>query len=221
LQIQAPFRQDISGVKRNFYGDITEYKIEDFRKACAENENLDSFNHHLTGGIIGLSSGGESFLIANARQALGSMAYCPMRLRRVNNEDIVYMNPFGTYNGRQRKHPTYGSGLGAKAAVYSAPQYRSLAPAYNGARETMLLALFHRVSDPDIINGLTAFADGAPLLNGIMGGNADYWPCCDDFAQVHKPAEAAPGNKKSVTRSIPIGLQARIAFNSVLSKWKF
>jgi hypothetical protein len=207
---------EISVVKRNFCGEVTSYPVSDFRRACAENENLDSFNHQVTGGLVGLSGGGESFLLANARQVLGSMAHCPMRLRREGGQDHVCLNPFGTYFGKQRKHPTYGSGLGGEVAVYSAPQYQSLAPAYNGAHEIMLLAAAWGEADESLLCDLTAFADGAPLL----GAGTEYGPSQEDYVQVHAPAKAEGGSKKSMTRAIPLGLQARIALSSVASKWR-
>lgn len=215
LQLQPALTCHIQVVKRNFCGHVTRFPVADFGRACPENDSLDSFNHQLTGGLVGLCGEGETLLVANARQVLGSMAHCPMRLRRQNGQDAVAMNPFGSYCGKQRKHPTYGSGLGGKVAIYSAPQYQPLAPAYNGARETALLALAFG-EDAATLDDLAAFADGA-----VLAGNDPLCKTADlDHVTVHAPAQAIAGGeaKKSMTRSIPLGLQLRIALASLVSK---
>jgi len=129
-------------VKRNFAGDVSSYPIASFRESVPQNENLSSFNHQLTGGFVGLTNGEAGLLLANARQVLGSMAHCPMRLRRADGQDRVGLNPFGTYAGPQRAHPSRGDGSLGEAFVFIAPQARSLAPAYNGAREAAVMSLF-------------------------------------------------------------------------------
>jgi len=154
-------------VKRNFSHEISDYPVAAFRESVPENENLDSFNHQLTGGFVGLSNGETGLLLANARQISGSMAHCPMRLRRTDAQDTVSLNPFGTYAGKQRIHPSRGNGSIAEAFVIVAPQSRSLAPAYNGARETAVMALFgYEGLRPggDILQQACAFADGAVPL---------------------------------------------------------
>ena len=170
-------------VKRNFAGDISHYPVAGFRESVPENAEISSFNHQLTGGFVGISNGETGLLLANARQVLGSMAHCPMRLRRRDGQDIVSLNPFGTYAGPQRRHPSRGDGSIAEAFVIVAPQSRSLAPAYNGARETAVLALLgYEGLTPrgDALEQACAFADGVVLLEpedssvGTRGAETDY-----------------------------------------------
>jgi len=154
-------------VKRNFAGDVSGYPVASFRESVPQNENLSSFNHQLTGGFVGLTNGETGLLLANARQMLGSMAHCPMRLRRADGQDQVSLNPFGTYAGPQRLHPSRGDGSVGEAFVMVTPQARSLAPAYNGARETAVLALFGfdgMLPQGEVLRQACAFADGAVLL---------------------------------------------------------
>ncbi|MCL2300733.1 MAG: glycosyl hydrolase family 57 [Firmicutes bacterium] len=172
-QQAAPFQLtprmpgELHVVKRNFAGDVSGYPVASFRESVPQNENINSFNHQLTGGFVGLTNGETGLLLANARQVLGSMAHCPMRLKRAEGQDYVNMNPFGTYAGPQRVHPSRGDGSVGEAFVMVTPQARSLAPAYNGAQESAVLALFGfegPLPQGDTLQQACAFADGAVLL---------------------------------------------------------
>jgi len=133
FQITPRLPGELHVVKRNFSGAISDFPIASFRESVPENENIDSFNQQLTGGFVGLSNGEAGLLLANARQISGSMAHCPMRLRRADGQDAVHLNPFGIYAGAQRVHPSRGNGSIGEAFVIVAPQARSLGPAFNGA----------------------------------------------------------------------------------------
>ena len=167
FQLRPKLAGELHVVKRNFAGDVSGYPVSSFRESVPQNESISSFNHQLTGGFVGLTNGETGLLLANARQVLGSMAHCPMRLRREAGQDRVSLNPFGTYAGPQRAHPSRGDGSLGEAFVFIAPQARSLAPAYNGARETAVMALFGYeglLPAGDILGQACAFADGAVLL---------------------------------------------------------
>jgi len=167
FQLAPRLPGELHVVKRNFAGDVSGYPVASFRESVPQNENLNSFNHQLTGGFVGLANGETGLLLANARQVLGSMAHCPMRLKREDGQDRVSLNPFGTYAGPQRAHPSRGDGSVGEAFVIVAPQSRSLAPAYNGAEETAVLALFGfegLLPQGDTLRQACAFADGAVLL---------------------------------------------------------
>lgn len=159
--------------KRNFAGDITNYYLEDFEQAYMENCEIDSLNHQLTGGILALTREPEKemrfpgMLLSHARWFCGSMAHCPMRLRKTT----VSMNPFGTYFGRQRYYTSRGNGSVMKIFQATMPQARSLAPAYNGIQEITL----QRISDgrelsEQNLNDICAFADGCIIYatNGAV-----------------------------------------------------
>jgi len=163
----TPDGGNLSVIKRNFAGDVSSYPVSSFRESVPENTELDSFNHQLTAGFAGLSDGEGGFLLCNARQTLGSMAHCPMRLRRRDGADTVSLNPMGTYYGRQRVHPSQSGGALMDAYSLVTPQSNSLAPAYNGARELGAFALFGfsgAEPDSDTLAEACAFADGAVLL---------------------------------------------------------
>ncbi|MBE6747212.1 MAG: glycosyl hydrolase family 57 [Ruminococcaceae bacterium] len=161
FQITPELDGDISVIKRNFMDDISSFRTQSFPECDEKNTSLASFNHQLTSGLVGLYDERGGIIIANARQVLGSMAHCPMRLEE---NKTVRMNPFGTYYGKQRHH--FGRAKDQILGVYTlvTPQGKSIAPSYNGSCETAVLGIYPLSAD-----GLTdeerleicAFADGA------------------------------------------------------------
>ncbi len=158
---------DIRVVKRNFMGDISSFRAQSFPECDEKNKKVDSFNHQLTAGLTGLCDGNYTFLIANARQVLCSMAHCPMRL---DEDKTVHMNPFGTYYGKQRNHFSRAKGQVLDAYTLVAAQGKSIAPSYNGCSEMAVTMLYAYEGDFDEndsrVQEALAFADGAVLSCG-------------------------------------------------------
>jgi len=173
----APFELTLAGddriavEKRNFTGAISRYEMADFWRAFPENENISSINHQLTGGTLCLADSRGGLLLAHARQVLGSMAHCPLRLKTDGGQRLVSMNPFGTYFGPQRFYPSRGNGSSMELYLAAAPQARSLGPAYNGAFEQAIQAIFP-VSGPAPTAAqqrqAEAIADGVVALGGDL-----------------------------------------------------
>lgn len=167
FQLTPEMDGDIRIIKRNFMEDISSFRAQSFPECDEKNKKLDSFNHQLTAGLVGLSDSKYTLLVANARQFLGSMAHCPMRL---DEDKTVHMNPFGTYYGKQRNHFSRSKGeiLGAYNLV--AAQGKPLAPSYNGCSEKSLMALYTYEGDFDEkderVTEALGFADGAVLSCG-------------------------------------------------------
>ncbi len=161
FQITPILDGDVSVIKRNFMDDVSSYRTQSFHECDAKNDHIDSFNHHLTGGFVGLYDENGGIIVANARQVLSSMAHCPMRLEK---DKTVRMNPFGTYYGNQRHH--YGRAKDQVLDIYTlvAAQGKSIAPSYNGSHETAILGMYpmskNGLSDNEK-NEICAFADGA------------------------------------------------------------
>ena len=169
LQITPQYDGDISVIKRNFMGDISSFRTQTFPECDEKNKKIYSFNHQLTAGLIGLTNGEKGIAVANARQVLGSMAHCPMRL---DEDKTVHMNPFGTYYGPQRHH--WGRANDEILATYTlvTPQGKSLAPAYNGNSETAMLGLFAfdgALPEGKLLEDILAFADGAVATDNEDG----------------------------------------------------
>ncbi len=185
--------------KRSFAGAISDYPMSDFWNAYPQNENISSINHQLTGGTLCVAEDRGGLLLAHARQVLGSMAHCPLRLRSRNGKRYVNLNPFGTYFGPQRYYPTRGNGSSMELYLAAAPQARSLAPAYNGAFEQSVSALFgtlHSAPTEDQQRTAEAIADGVIALGGT-----DVTAFSGDNVKLHDPVDnkVDPKQLKSVT----------------------
>ena len=152
---------EISVIKRNFEGDISSFRVASYKEADGKNRSLDSFNNQLTAGFVGLTDEDKGLAVANARNVLSSMAYCPMRLYENGS---VTMNPFGTYFGNQRHHPNRSGDRIPLTYTLIAPQGKSLAPSYNGSSERFILCLLPfdgNMPDKEKLDRLLAFSDGA------------------------------------------------------------
>ena len=201
----APFELTIRGgdgiavEKRNFAGALSRYEMADFWRAFPQNENISSINHQLTGGTLCAADEHGGLLLAHARQVLGSMAHCPMRLKTENGGRIVRLNPFGTYFGPQRYYPSRGNGCSMELYLAAAPQARSLGPAYNGAFEQAVQALFP-VTGPSPADAQRREAEA--IADGVIAlGGGPVRPYTGDNVRLHE----AVGNRvdakdlKSVT----------------------
>lgn len=187
-------------IKRNFMDDISSYEVADFYRAFPQNENICSFNHQLTGGLLALTGETGGVLLAHARQTLGSMAHCPMRLKSIGGHRDISLNPFGTYFGPQRYYPTRGNGSSMGLYLAAAPQARSLAPAYNGAYEQSVQAIFPLEENgigSDIERLAEAVADGAVILDAPGAVH----PFDGDNVRLHEAVgnKVDPKDLKSVT----------------------
>jgi len=206
LEICAGSVRGTKIIKRNYEGDICTYAIDDFTAADPLNVEIDSFNHQVTNGIVGAQNDRGGFLLAAQKQAANSMAFCPMRVRC----NRLYLNPFGTYFGKQRHHATRGNGLGARAAVFSAPQFFPLAPSYNGAEEEFLLGFFPFSGQPDsIMEQAVNFCEGSIPSGEIM----------KDFCIPHEAVNSGTNvSFRKITAGIPLKVQAKIMISGIKSK---
>ncbi len=177
FQLSPEFCGDIKVIKRNFMDDISSFRTQSFPECDEKNNKLDSFNHQLSAGLIGLSDGNYTLLLANARQVLGSMAHCPMRL---NADKSVQMNPFGTYYGKQRHHWSRAKGQILDTYSLITPQGKSIAPAYNGCSETAILGLYAFEGDEiknEVLSDIIGFSDGGVA---VSDENSIFAPFYDD-----------------------------------------
>lgn len=197
----APFclsfkgRDAVSVIKRNFEGDISSFCTASYGEADEKNKTLDSFNNQLTAGLIGVTDKRAGLLIGNSRCVLSSMAHCPMRLE---NENVVKLNPFGTFFGKQRHHQNRSGDRIPLTYTLIAPQGKSLAPAYNGSRETAVMCILPfegNLPEKGALGELIAFADGA-YVTGKSGGLSPFCGdnvtlnCADsrlENAKIHSP----------------------------------
>lgn len=189
FQLTPEFRGDISVLKRNFMDDISSFRTQSFPECDEKNKKLDSFNHQLSAGLVGLFDESYTFAVANARQVSGSMAHCPMRL---DEDKTVHMNPFGTYFGKQRNHWSRTKGQILDTFTLITPQGKSIAPAYNGVSETSLLGLYAYKGDMPEAD-ILSFADGAVVS---APEDSPLQPFYDDNVKFEKVKEDNVDEKK-------------------------
>lgn len=145
--------------KHNYLNHVSHYELN--YGSFSKNKELDSFNNHITNGWVGVSNGEKGLLLAQSADYLASFAFCPMRLRKINNKQHIFLNPFGSYFGNQLDYQTAYSGLGKKMAVALAVQYDPYAPSYNGKQQlfSLMLAPYKGDEPPNYIqNDAKAFA---------------------------------------------------------------
>lgn len=206
FQITPNFDGDISVIKRNFMDDISSFRTQSFPEADPKNTSLASFNHQLTGGLVGLYDEKGGIILANARQVLNSMAHCPMRLEK---DKTVRMNPFGTYYGKQRHHNGRAKDQILDVYTLVASQGKSIAPSYNGSSETNVLGLY-----PLSAKGLSgeekaeicAFSDGAVVATPE---NADVAPFIKDNITVRE-GNADGINEKDLKNPVMTGISGNL-----------
>lgn len=206
FQITPTLNGDISVIKRNFMDDISSFRTQSFPECDEKNKKIDSFNHQLTGGFVGLYDENGGIIVANARQVLSSMAHCPMRLEK---DKTVRMNPFGTYYGKQRHH--FGRSNDEILDTYTlvAAQGKSIAPSYNGSCETALFGLYPMskdgLSDSERTE-ICAFADGS-LITASESNN--IVPFTKDNITLHE-SNADGINEKDLKNPVLTGLSGNL-----------
>ena len=206
FQITPTFDGDISVIKRNFMDDVSAFRTQSFPECDAKNDKVDSFNHQLTGGFVGLYDENCGLIVANARQVLSSMAHCPMRLEK---DKTVRMNPYGTYYGNQRHHFSRGNDEILNTYTLVAAQGKSIAPSYNGSSETTLFGLYP-INENGITKGekaeICAFADGALIA---ADDSSPVQPFTGDNIVV-KEGNADGINEKDLKNPVLTGLSGNL-----------
>lgn len=206
FQITPKFDGDISVIKRNFMDDISSFRTQSFPECDAKNDHIDSFNHQLTGGFVGLYDEDGGIIVANARQVLSSMAHCPMRLEK---DKTVRMNPYGTYYGKQRHH--FGRANDEILDTYTlvAAQGKSIAPSYNGSKETAIFGLYPMSKgglSTNEKNEICAFADGSVITTN---DNSIISPSSSDNVVLHE-SNADGINEKDLKNPVLTGLSGNL-----------
>ena len=206
FQITPKFNGDISVIKRNFMDNVSSFRTQSFPECDAKNDHIDSFNHQLTGGFVGLYDENGGIIIANARQVLSSMAHCPMRLEK---DKTVRMNPYGTYYGKQRHH--FGRAKDEILDTYTlvAAQGKSIAPSYNGSQETAIFGLYPMSKEGitvDERNEICAFADGSVITTN---DNSSISPYSKDNVILHE-SKSDGINEKDLKNPVLTGFSGNL-----------
>jgi hypothetical protein len=123
----------------------------EYGKINPRNADLDSFNHHVTAGWVAVSDRRRGMLIAESADVLSSFAFVPMRLREIEGRQQLWLNPFGSYHGRQMDYSHLGgNGVGTEIAVRKGAQFLPNAASYNGMTEqfSVLIAPYEGDAPP-------------------------------------------------------------------------
>jgi hypothetical protein len=154
--------------KHNYCDHVTSYALD--YEQYSKNIDLDSVNNHVTDAWVAVSDGQKGLLLAQTADVNTSMAFCPMRLHRQGQKKHIYMNPFGSYSGRQYHYATRDTGLGKFLAVNmsASDHIKPYAPSYNGQEQVFRLMIAPYTGDrpPETIQqAAEAFAYPYILLN--------------------------------------------------------
>jgi hypothetical protein len=140
--LRAPRHKPLRIWKHNYLG-ITAYYDLNYGQVNPRNRDLDSFNHQVTAGWVAVSDGQRGLLVGENADRLASMAFCPMRLREVDGLQRLWLNPFGSYHGRQASYAHLGgTGLGEDFLSAFSGFMKPNGPSFNGQilRFSLLLA---------------------------------------------------------------------------------
>lgn len=127
--------------KHNYLGVTSWYELN-YGQINPKNASLDSFNHQVTAGWVAVTDRKRGLLLGENAEILSSYAFCPMRLREQDGAQQLWLNPFGSYYGKQMDYSHMGgSGLGAEIAETASSSLRPNGPSYNGMSERFSLLL--------------------------------------------------------------------------------
>jgi len=178
--LNAPAEKPLRVWKHNYLG-ITSFYDLNYGAINPKNKNLDSFNHQVTAGWVAVSNGSLGLALAQSAESLASLAFCPMRLREIpsagahpsvrpgradtqvrpHNEQQIYLNPFGSYFGKQFDYSHLGgNNAGTEISTIASAALRANGPSYNGAHEkfSLLLAPYAGDQPPEELQqNLSAF----------------------------------------------------------------
>jgi len=137
--------------KHNWLG-VTSWYEMDYARINEKNAEPDSFNHQVTAGWVAVTDKRRGLLIGQSADSTTSYAFCSMRLREKNKKQQLWLNPFGSYYGKQLDYSHMGgSGLGSEIADVASAALRANGPSYNGQSESfsLLLAPYHGDRPPE------------------------------------------------------------------------
>jgi hypothetical protein len=137
----ALFGRPLRVWKHNYLGHVSHYDLN--YGEFSRNRELDSFNNHVTHAWVAVSDREKGLLAAQTADVNASFAFCPMRTRGAR----IFLNPFGTYFGKQLRYATAFSGLGKLIAVHMAESLSSFAPSFNGRTEDLALLIAPYLGD--------------------------------------------------------------------------
>ncbi|MCH7709871.1 MAG: fibronectin type III domain-containing protein, partial [Myxococcales bacterium] len=140
-RLEATREQPIRIWKHNWLGVTSSFDL-DYAAVNPKNAELDAFNHQVTAGWVAMSDGTHGLLVAQGAELRSVYAFAPMRLREHDGKQVLQVNPFGSYFGRQLDYTHMdGTGLGTDFTKLISASLRPNGPSYNGERERFSLMI--------------------------------------------------------------------------------
>ena len=140
-RLAATLEEPLTVWKHNFL-DVTSSFELDYHRINPRNAELDAFNHQITSGWVAVADGSNGLLLADNAEVRTSFAFAPMRLRTQEGLQVLSINPFGTYHGRQLAYDHLGgNGIGTEFGTLHSSAVRPNGPSYNGMRERFSLLI--------------------------------------------------------------------------------
>jgi hypothetical protein len=150
--------ENITIWKMNYEGQISNYKLN-YDQFNAKNINLSSLNNHLTPGWFAITDGEKGILIAFNTNRNDSFGAVPIRFMK---KDGVFLNPFGSYFGKQFDYSHVGGEkLGTVLAEMGAQYLRPNAPGFIGEElnyELMIAPFLGVHPNKELINAALTFS---------------------------------------------------------------
>jgi hypothetical protein len=129
-------------VWKHNYLDVVSFYDLNYGQINPKNAEIDAFNHQITAGWVAVSDRQNGLLVATDADVRSSFAFVPMRLRESEGRQKLWLNPFGSYYGRQLDYSHLdGDGIGADITELFSSSLRPNGPSYNGERERFSLLL--------------------------------------------------------------------------------
>jgi hypothetical protein len=160
--------------KHNYLG-VSSFFDLNYGSINPRNRSLDAFNHQVTAGWVAVSDGRHGLLLGENAAVQASMAFCPMRLREQDNQQDLWLNPFGSYFGKSLDYHHLGSsGIGGDFLKAFTGFMHPNGPSYNGQqlRFTLLIAPYSGDEPPPDLQAAAAayFYPPAALFHSVPPG---------------------------------------------------
>ncbi len=169
--------QPVRILKHNFLGISSDYPL-DYYQHSKENLSLDNINNHITAAFFGMVADGSGVAVAMDTHVAANFAFAPVKVQydRATAAFSIKANPFGTYHGKQYRHPTWGNRQGYEMAMITGEQFHSAGPTYNGQSLSFaaMLAFFDEDEVPSgVKQDMIRYSRSPEVLSLIRWGGSD------------------------------------------------
>ncbi len=213
IAMEASAKYPFQIEKINYLGIESEYAVT-YYELHKGNKFLSNLNNHITASFLGVKTRNDSVYLAMDTTISPNFSFAPLKIvpGKQSNSQAIWINPGGTYFGSQWSQPTFGNGLGYKAAFITGQQYSSSAPTYNGYKQNISMMVF-LANHPKRKKLLKKFAEPISL---ILDGEDRFELLSDYFKLQESNGKPEPGSASN-NLALPLSLQLKIIFATIIS----